>query len=264
VSCGFSEDWIALHAEGDLDGNARELTRCHLIGCRQCAALFEQLRDSQRLLKSLRQQTAMPDDCVRMRHGVMSAIGAHRFGIGGWLLAMERTFVLGVRRHAYALSALALVLISASVMAQNRSMLSGARSAAPIFVGRDALLLPEDYREWVAVTPPAGHRGGTEAGAVYINPEAYRQYEKTRTLPEGTVMIWEAGSGARGRQTLHQPAVLLASVKSQARFDSGWGFFDFTDVNGATLREAEALSDASSCRTCHVRGAAADQVLTEF
>lgn len=268
MTCGFSSDWLALYAEDDLDRPARDLTNQHVSGCRQCAAVLAQLRDSQRLLKTLQQERPTAMDCQRMRRSVMESIDQGRLGVSGRWLSIERLCLLGLRRHAYALAAVALVVISVSAVAQNRSLTldthPGGAAAIPMFAaGGDALLRPEHYRDWIAVARPAAHHRESGSGTVYINPDAYREYERTRTLPEGTVMVWEAVA-QRMRTAPHQPALLLASVKSHARFASGWGFFDFTGANGETARKADPLPDANGCRTCHVRDAMGDQVLTEF
>jgi hypothetical protein len=58
--------------------------------------------------------------------------------------------------------------------------------------------------------------------------------------------------------------VLLASVKDGARFDGGWGFFDFTAGDGGITVKAQPSADSAGCRTCHVEEAETDSVFTQL
>ena len=106
--------------------------------------------------------------------------------------------------------------------------------------GRDTLIRPEGYRDWVVVSRSSGPH---PSGAAYVNPAAYREYQATGAFPEGTVLVWAS---------IDSP-VLLASVKDRTRFDEGWGFFDFTEPAGAVAARADVLPESSGCRTCHRR-----------
>lgn len=58
--------------------------------------------------------------------------------------------------------------------------------------------------------------------------------------------------------------MLLASVKDDTRFDGGWGFFDFTALDGTVMSKAEALPESSGCRACHRQHGETDHVFTQF
>ncbi len=256
MSCGFSREWLALHAEGDLCGAPRELAEIHVQRCAECAEFLDDLRLRQQLLKSLRQETATRAECTAMRSEVMNAIHDRRLGPGAWLLGLERMMWLGLRRQAYALAAAALLVVSVSVVAQNRAT-PAAADADPIFAGQDSLIRPERYRDWVmmpAGTKRAGESVGHGAGAAYVNPRAYRERERGGQFPDGTVMVWESAHGP----------LLLAAVKDSARFADGWGFFDFSGGSGSRVAKAEPLPDASGCRTCHLKDAGTDHTLAQF
>src|SRR4029077_7960170 len=70
-----------------------------------------------------------------------------------------------------------------------------------LFEGKDTLLRPVGYREWVFVGSSLGLRydpatGGKPTGQelyhnVYINPTAYRTFASTGKFPEGTMMVLE-------------------------------------------------------------------------
>jgi len=274
VSCGFSKELLALHAEGDLSDARAETASSHLRMCEDCRRFLEELRTTQSLLKSLRSQTISPSDCAPMRREVMSIIEERREGLG-WPLRIERAIMLGFGRRSYALAAVALVaIVSVSVLAQMRQTTPATTVSAAVFEGENTLLRPEGYRDWILVAPSVTtHRSGVDPATaigtpthkVYINPLGYREYEKTGRFPEGTLMIWESLS--RGQDTApgpHKESAFLASVKDSTRFDGGWGFFDFTGVDGTVTARAQAPPESSGCGTCHRRDAETDHVFTQF
>jgi hypothetical protein len=275
VSCGFSKELLALHAEGDLSDARAETTSSHLRTCEDCRRFLEDLRTTQSLLKSLRSQTVSRSDCAPMRREVMSIIKERRDGLG-WALRIERAIMLGFGRRSYAFAAVALVaIVSVSVLAQMQQTTPATRVSAAVFEGGNTLLRPEGYRDWILVASSSTtHRSGvdpattaidTPAHKVYINPLGYRGYEKTGRFPEGTLMIWESVS--RGPDTApgpHKESRFLASVKDSTRFDEGWGFFDFTGVDGRVTARAQALPESRGCGTCHRRDAETDHVFTQF
>lgn len=242
MSCAFSKQMLALHVEGDLTPECAAIASSHLAACAECRSFFEQLRARQSLLKSLRLETVSSSDCTDMRRDVMSLINDRRDG-AGWALRIERAFVLGFQRHSYTMAAVTLIcLASAAVLAQIRNSPLHTKPSAPVFEGRDTLVRPEGYRDWILV-------GRSER--VFMNPTAYREYAKTGKFPEGTLMVWVATRDVQKANASHKQSVLLASVKDSSRFDGGWGFFDFTALEQTVAAKAKALPESSGCRTCH-------------
>jgi hypothetical protein len=274
VSCAFPRAELALHVEGDLSPAAAAIASSHLATCPDCRQFLEQLRARQALLKSLRRETVSPSECSGMRREVMSIIDARR-DRAGWALRIERAIMIGFRRRSYALAAVALLgVVSVSLLAQLRRTAPDAPQSPAVFDGKDTLLRPEGYRDWIVVGPSAssgiehGAAGATHTArrSVYINPSGYREYAKTGSFPEGTLMVWE--SMTREPETADRPhnrsPVLLVSVKDSARFDGGWGFFDFTGIDGRITSRAPALVESSGCRACHQQDAETDHVFTQF
>jgi hypothetical protein len=275
VSCGFSKDLLALHVEGDLSHARAEMTSNHLRMCEDCRRFFDELRSTQSLLRSLRRETIRPSDCAPMRRNVMSIIADRGEGFG-WALRIERAIVLGFGLRSYAFAAVALLgIVSVSVLAQIRHTTPAMSPSAAIFERGNTLLRPEGYRDWILVAPSSmPHRSGvhpptnalrTPTHRVYINPVGYREYEVTGRFPEGTLMIWESvGGGPDIAPHPHRESALLASVKDSARFDGGWGFFDFTGLEGNVAPKAQAAPESSGCGTCHRQAAETDHVFTQF
>lgn len=275
MSCGFSKHLLALHVEGDLSAGRAEMTSSHVRGCEDCRRFLEELRITQSLLRSHRSETVRPSDCTPMRRAVMSIIEEQREGFG-WALRLERTIMLGFGLRSYALAAVGvLAMVSVSVVAHIRQTSPAMRTSAAVFERGNTLVRPEGYRDWLLVAPPstpirsdtarAASATHTPTHRVYINPVGYREYEKTGRFPEGTLMIWEPVRGGPDREPHpHRESALLASVKDSTRFDGGWGFFNFTGIDGTVNARAQALPESSGCGTCHRQDAETDHVFTQF
>jgi hypothetical protein len=271
VSCDFSKELLALYVEGDLSDARADVTATHVRQCGDCRTFLDELGASQSLLKSLRGEAVRPSDCTPMRREVMSIIEERRERMG-WALRIERAIVLGAGLRSYALASPAgalakagavalLAIVSVSVLAQMRQPTPGMASA--VFEEGDTLLRPDGYRDWILVAPAAAatHTAGR---TVYINPPAYREYEKTGRFPDGTLMVWQpVGDGPDTAPHPHKDSALLVSVKDRRRFEGGWGFFDFTGLDGTVAATAQALPE-SGCGTCHRQDAETDHVFTQF
>jgi Cytochrome P460 len=147
------------------------------------------------------------------------------------------------------------------------------------FEGKDTLLRPVGYREWVFVGSSLGLRydpaaGGKPTGRelyhnVYINPTAYRTFASTGKFPEGTMMVLELASAETkaepGLQGSFQKdyVALEASVKDSKRFQDGWAYFSFDEADGKPKAKAQPFP-SSSCWSCHHQKAATDHVFTQF
>jgi hypothetical protein len=173
------------------------------------------------------------------------------------------------------LAAVSLTVVAAAVFAADPGV---ARPAAR-FEGKDTLLRPEGYREWVFVGSSSGLRYDKDDGKpqsekpeyknVYIDPASYREYVKTKTFPQGTVFVLESASG----ETKNEPGLrgsfqkefvgLIAAVKDRERFADGWAYFRFTDTPGKLLEKAKPFAK-SACFDCHQQKGAEDNVFTQF
>ncbi|PYV45702.1 MAG: cytochrome P460 [Acidobacteria bacterium] len=148
------------------------------------------------------------------------------------------------------------------------------------FEGKDTLLRPAGYREWVFVGSSLGLRydeKGEEKPAsksepyhnVYINPAAYHEFSNTGKFPEGTIMILELASAETkqepGLQGSYQKdyVALAASVKDSKRFEDGWAYFGFTEKDGKPKSKAKPFP-STACWSCHHQKAATDHVFTQF
>jgi hypothetical protein len=252
MKCGYSREILALYIEDDLPApGAREIVHRHLSECAECEQYCEQLRGSQSLIRarlgSRGQDIVSADTLAGVRHAVMSQIGGAQQKLG-WTIKLERLLLLGFQRQRYAVAGFAIVaIVSASLLGQIRHSQKQSNVAGAMFVGKDKLVRPAAYREWVFVGSSLGHN-------VYINPDAYREYSKSGKFPEGTVMVQEMVSMEAVR----------VSVKDSSRFEGGWGYFDFAEGTGTLKSEAEPLAQTAGCLSCHQEKAATDHVFTQF
>lgn len=150
--------------------------------------------------------------------------------------------------------------------------------AAVFEKGSNTLVRPEGYREWIFVgsslglsyaEDPAQQRNAQVYHNTYIIPWAYREFSKTGKFPEGTMMVLELANaevksepGLQGSYEKDYIA-LEASVKDSARFDGGWGYFNFTERPGVLKAKADPFPK-NVCWSCHDQKAATDHVFTQF
>jgi hypothetical protein len=206
-----------------------------------------------------------------MRRNVMSRVSSAEESLG-WALRLERFFTLAFKSQRYAIVGSAfLAVVSVSLLGQIRSSVQKPDGEIAVFVGRNSLLRPTGYREWVFVGSSLGLGYGQTDSAkkyhnVYINPAAYREYTHTGKFPDGTVMVLEMLSAETESEGSYQKDIvgLEASVKDSNRFDGGWGFFDFTQAAGRLKADSEAMPEAAGCVSCHRGKAATDHVFTQF
>jgi hypothetical protein len=149
--------------------------------------------------------------------------------------------------------------------------------AAVQFEGKDTLLRPDGYREWVFVGSSLGLRydegqkqsDQLEYKNVYIDPAAYRAYRETGAFPEGTVLILETAVGEEKKEPglrgsfQKEFSGLAAAVKDKERFPDGWAYFSFSDGKGEVKSKSQPARKAA-CYDCHRQKGAEDHVFTQF
>ena len=253
-----SKESLALYAGGDLSGAEADRVSLHLQQCSECRRFVEGLAHQQALFRSVRQEAVAPAALAQMRRQLSSRLAEAR---PGWLVRVERFFLLELQRPRYAAAVAALVLvISATVFAQLRHVAAKPADLAGVIEDGSILSLPKGYQDWVLVGRSShwAHAGakGDDVQNVYMNPIAYREYRRTGSFPEGAVMVLQPAAPAG-------TATLVASVKDRRSAD-GWSYFRFDAVSGQVARKASALPESEGCVACHRERAAKDHVFTQF
>lgn len=176
---------------------------------------------------------------------------------------------------------LALIALSTTILVFSLSSGAGAQETAAVFEGKNTLLRPEGYREWVFVGSSLGLSYAQNPGQaqsqgseiyhnVYINPAAYGEFARTGKFPEGTVMAMELAAAEVKREPGLQGSYekefigLEVSVKDSSRFEGGWAYFNFTERGGTLKAKAEPFPQSAGCLSCHRQKAATDHVFTQF
>lgn len=158
--------------------------------------------------------------------------------------------------------------------------LCGAVTQAPVpdgipsYTQEGKLLAPEAYREWIYLSPgfdmsyvPVAQSGQMSIfDNVFVNPAAYREFRKTGTWPDKTVLILESRSaenkGSINQAGHYQGTELMgveAHVKDKGRFPGGWAFFDIGKDGRGSLIPTKA-----ACYSCHQQHAAVDTTFVQF
>lgn len=139
------------------------------------------------------------------------------------------------------------------------------------------LMKPADFREWVFLgsglgmtyTPPEARPAAAANRPpaftnVYVNPSSYREFMKTGTWPDQTMLILEirasASEGSINLGGRYQTGLLAieANVKDSSK-PSTWTFYDF----GRNDR-AKPLPTTAECYACHGKNTAVDNTFVQF
>jgi hypothetical protein len=155
-----------------------------------------------------------------------------------------------------------------------------ATGEAPQFNKEGQLIRPEGYRSWMfvgSIVTPNDMNEGKAAfpgfHVVYINPESYKEFERTGTFPDGTILAKDLiGVGAKHAASgngyfMNGYTGLGVAVKDSARFPDepgNWAYFDFSQPNSSELAKTADAKPASECNACHQANAATDWVFTQY
>jgi Cytochrome P460 len=149
-----------------------------------------------------------------------------------------------------------------------------AMSSVPQYTSDAQLKLPENYREWIYLTSgfDMSYNKAAMTGMdhhmfdnVFVNPAAYKAFQKTGTWPDKTMLVLEV-RGAEGRGSINQKGNyqreimgIEVHVKDEARFPGKWAFFGFDDDKSAKM-----IPTTTDCYSCHAEHAAVDTTFVQF
>jgi len=185
-----------------------------------------------------------------------------------------------MKRATHILTVLAVIPVVVEASTAEAQSMSMPDTEKPKFTADGELIpfSPDVYREWIWVGEPLTpnelnppEANFPEFHDVYINPTAWREWKKSGTFPEGTVMIKELTSVG----TTNAPSGngyfqgeftgLEHAVKDSKRFSAeakGWGYFSFG--HKYPLKKQAREKDFSTCAQCHVANAQSDMVFTQY
>ena len=147
----------------------------------------------------------------------------------------------------------------------------------PHYDQQGRLLRPEGYKTWVhvGVNLGLGYQENTQEPTkpgqfmnVYMQPEAYRYYERTGRFPEKTMLALvqykpeNMGSIARSGLMSGQHVGLSFAVKDSEHVDESWAYYGFATRNG--FLDATDARPKEACYNCHAEHGEDDNVFVQF
>lgn len=184
-----------------------------------------------------------------------------------------------------------LIMAAWFISPANSADQTGHEPVRPIYTNDGELALPKGYRNWIFVgtslspvykseLPGGEARIGREEknpGSfhnVYINPEAYGEYQKTGKFPDQTMLIMEVFSAGTkdktgfltGGRFEEKRVALEVAVKDKNRpgGDVPWAYYDFKIRENARPAASAKAFPKAKCYDCHLKHAGVDNVWVQF
>jgi Putative zinc-finger len=168
MNCRYTENELALYVEGDLPPDKTSAVEVHLLSCRACLQVVEELRETQSLFKSIKQEAVSSQALVHLRTRVLGQVAARNLRPvwGRWVYALAGVaFVAAVavgvaRSHTYRKPVIEQVVQRPSVEPQDPPLQEGMASRAEVVSERPPRPrvrrgLPSFERRGAGETPPA-------------------------------------------------------------------------------------------------------------
>ncbi len=148
-----------------------------------------------------------------------------------------------------------------------------AAAHGPVYTSAGELVPPSQYREWVYLSTGLNMSyikrlagmGHDMFSNVFVNPESYREFQRSGTWPDGTMLVLEVrgatSKGSINKQGFYQGSDIMGlevHVKD-TRFAGGWAFF--ADNGGKPAKQIPYTAD---CYSCHRDHAALDTTFVQF
>lgn len=142
------------------------------------------------------------------------------------------------------------------------------------------LIRPQNYREWIWLTSGLAMTYGPAAATgtsvqlfdnVFVQPDAWRSFQKTGLWPDGTMFVLEIrysqshGSINRGGHFQTDVSAVEMAVKDTSRSpEDKWDYYDFHTLGGVPAASAKALPKSAGCFACHSTNGAVENTFTQF
>lgn len=136
------------------------------------------------------------------------------------------------------------------------------------------IALPVDYREWVFLTssldlnydapvPGAALMGHSMLDNVFVNPEAYKAFQKTGTWPDKTILVKEnrmaASAGSISKSGKYQAGIMSMELHVKDAARGGWVFY----VSDGKV-PGRLMPQTANCYSCHSDHGAVDTTFVQF
>jgi len=131
MNCSAFEGLIALYVERDLRESERAIVELHLQACAACRDLAHELRESQSIVKNLRQGAVHPAALTEVRQRVLNEVG-NLEPAPAWVLVMHRLIFAGLHRKTAIAGVVLVALVSGGVWYTQTRVVSKPGIEAPI------------------------------------------------------------------------------------------------------------------------------------
>jgi hypothetical protein len=175
-----------------------------------------------------------------------------------------------------------LALVGASAWLAFAPSAATQSSTPPQYDSDGNLLRPTGFETWVFVGANLGltYKGEPQSDKpffhnVYMSPQAYAEFAKTRKFPDRTVFVVDLLTASDQNPELKagvyndQRVGILAAVKNMHRPDKGtkpWAYYVFSvEGNPPKMPDSKKAEDDADCESCHSRvNAKTDNVWVQF
>ena len=184
--CRDFERLVALHVEGDLQESEQHRVDAHLRACASCRELAEDLKESQSVFKSLRQDVPDRGMLSSVRARVLNDVAG--MGSGGWF---ERILFGGLRQKA-TLAGIALTIVGGSVLWFSQRLEAPVAPPPPIAFSTPVVPKSEPLPQ--SVSRPPAPRASVRRTRPAIAPTAEEPHEqltiKLLTDDPNVIIYW--------------------------------------------------------------------------
>lgn len=144
-------------------------------------------------------------------------------------------------------------------------------SQKPQYTGKDQLLRPQDYRNWVFLSSGLGMSYSPTAGGhqmftnVFVPRWAYEEFQKAGKWPEGSMFVVEERAsqqkGSINKVGNFQTDFMGmgVEVKDSAHFPDKWAYFNFDETS-----KSASANPKEGCFQCHDQHAAVEHSFVQF
>lgn len=144
-------------------------------------------------------------------------------------------------------------------------------SEKPQYTGKNELLRPQNYRDWVFLSSGLGMSYSPRAGGhemftnVFVPRWAYEAFQKSGNWPEGSMfVVEERASQQKGsiNKVGHFQTDFMGmgvEVKDSAHFPDKWAYFNFDETG-----KSAAANPKEGCFQCHDQHAAVEHTFVQF
>jgi Cytochrome P460 len=144
------------------------------------------------------------------------------------------------------------VLVWALLMSSAFATESAAHSRTAASLNDHELLLPSDYRSWVALSPAASgmpaHQHHHVISKVYVEPTAYQGFVKHGAWPNQTVIVLELSNDQAPATTKCNLMGLEVAVKDDSRTPDPWTYYGI--IYDHQRPTAAPATTESICKDC--------------